>query len=236
VAEVIEDNKFPMVVSGDHSNGGASIKGIKQGHPEKRLGVVWIDAHADLHSVYTSPSGNMHGMPLATAIYEDNLECKQKDVDLATAKFWNKLKGTERRVNPEDIVFIALRDTEQPEDYLIEKYGIKVIRVDEVREKGARRIVEETLAHLNHCDWIYTSFDVDSMDPSVSVGTGTPVDNGLTEEEAKEMMVDFAASPKMCCMEITEVNPLLDKKGNAMAEAAFRILEATVASLEKRLN
>ncbi len=236
VAEVLEDEEFPFVISGDHSNGGATIKGIKQAYPEKRLGVVWIDAHADLHSPYTSPSGNMHGMPLATAIAEDNLRNKQKDIDAETADFWKKLKGMEQRVKPEDIVFIALRDTEKPEDDLIAKYGIKVYRVDELRQRGSQTIIEETLERLNHCDLIYTSFDVDSMDTSVSVGTGTPVDNGLTEEEATTLLAGFAGSPKTCCMEMTEINPLLDDKGNAMGEAAFRVLENTVGALKKRLN
>ena len=234
VAETLEDNKFPVVISGDHSNGGATIKGIKQAYPEGRLGVIWIDAHADLHSPYTSPSGNMHGMPLATAIGEDNLEMKQKEVDEETDNFWKKLKGPDQRVLPQDIIFIALRDTETPEDHLIEKYGIRVFRVDEVRERGVDAVVEEALNKLSGCDYIYTSFDVDSMDTSVSVGTGTPVDNGLLEEEANALLTQLCAEPKICCLEITEVNPLLDKKGNAMGEAAFRLLKNSVEVLEKR--
>ena len=236
VAEPLEDDKFPVVISGDHSNGGATIKGIKQAFPEDRLGVIWIDAHADLHSPYTSPSGNMHGMPLATAIGEDNVEMKQKEIDEETANFWKKLKGPEQRVRPEDIIFIALRDTEAPEDHLIEKYGIRVYRVDEVRERGVAAVVAESMEHLNACDRIYTSFDVDSMDTSVSRGTGTPVDDGLTEDEAKVFLQQYAEKDKVCCMEFTEVNPLLDDKGNAMGEATFRLLKNTVGTLEKRLT
>ena len=236
VAEPLEDDKFPLVISGDHSNGGATIKGIKQAYPEKRLGVIWIDAHADLHSPYTSPSGNMHGMPLATAIGEDNLEMKRKTIDEETAKFWKKLKGPEQRVRPEDIIFIALRDTEAPEDHLIEKYGIRVYRVNEVRERGVDAVVQDSLNMLKDCDCIYTSFDVDSMDTSVSVGTGTPVDHGLTEDEARAFLGKYAANDKVCCMEFTEVNPLLDDKGNAMGEATFRLIESTVETLENRLK
>ena len=236
VAEAMEDNLFPVVISGDHSNGGATIKGIKQAYPERRLGVIWIDAHADLHSAYTSPSGNMHGMPLATAIHEDNLESKQKDVDDETIAFWNKLKGPDQRVSPKDIIFIALRDTEAPEDHLIEKYDIRVYRVDEVRERGVDAVVNESLQLLGECDHIYTSFDVDSMDTSVSIGTGTPVDNGLMEDEAKRFLQRYAAEPKMSRIEFTGVNPLLDDKGNAMGEAAFRLIESTVETLETTLN
>lgn len=233
VAETLEDNAFPVVISGDHSNGGATIAGIKQAFPGERLGVIWIDAHADLHSPYTSPSGNMHGMPLATAIAEDNLNLKTNDILDATRYYWEKLKGSSQRVKPEDIVFIALRDTESPEDYIIDKYGIKVFRVDEVRNRGTQAIIKEALLKLANCDRIYVSFDVDSMDTSVSVGTGTPVANGLTEQEAKEFLEGFCQAPKTCCLEITEINPLLDDKGNAMGEAAFRILENTVAAIEE---
>ena len=87
VAETLEDKMFPIVISGDHSNGGATIAGIKQAFPGERLGVIWIDAHADLHSPYTSPSGNMHGMPLATAISEDNLEVKTNEISKETKYF-----------------------------------------------------------------------------------------------------------------------------------------------------
>lgn len=120
VAETLEDFTFQIVISGDHSNGGATIAGIKQAFPGSRLGVIWIDAHADLHSPYTSPSGRIHGMPLATAIAEDNLELKTNEIKKQTNFFWQKLKGSSQRIKPEDIIFIALRDTEAPEDHLIE--------------------------------------------------------------------------------------------------------------------
>ncbi len=234
VAETLEDNNFPFVISGDHSNGGATIAGIKQAFPNKRLGVVWIDAHADLHSPYTSPSGNMHGMPLATAIADDNIDCKVHDVTEDTVLQWNKLKGQRQRVIASDIVFIALRDTEHPEDFLIKKHGMHVFKVAEVRKQGVQEIVNQSLEKLKDCDIIYVSFDVDSMDTSVSIGTGTPVPDGLFLEEAIAFMNAFSQEPKLCCMEMTEINPMLDDKKNAMGEAAFRILENTVSSLEKK--
>lgn len=234
VAESLDDLDFPIVISADHSNGGGTIAGIKQAFPASRLGVVWIDAHADLHSPYTSPSGNMHGMPLATAIAEDNTDRQINHPSKDTIKQWHKLKGGHQRVRPQDIVFIALRDTEEPEDHIIEKYGIKVIKVDDVRHKGIETVVDEALERLAGCDRIYVSFDVDSMDPSISIGTGTPVEDGLTEVEARELLEAFCKEPKTCCLEITEVNPLLDNKGNAMGETAFRLLNNCVKVLENR--
>jgi arginase len=234
VAESLDDLDFPIIISADHSNGGGTIAGIKQAFPSSRLGVVWIDAHADLHSPYTSPSGNMHGMPLATAIAEDNEEMKRNEPRKDTIKQWHKLKGIHQRVQPEDIVFISLRDTEEPEDHIIAKYGMKVFTVADVRHKGIETVVEETLEKLAGCDRIYVSFDVDSLDPEVSIGTGTPVDDGLTEHEARDLLELFCEEPRTCCLEITEVNPLLDDKGNAMGEAAFRLLNNCVKVLEDR--
>lgn len=234
VAETMDDKDFPLVISGDHSNAGGTIAGIADAMPDKRLGVIWIDAHSDLHSPYTSPSGNVHGMPLATAIHEDNMDCAINEVRGTALSSWKQMKGGRQRVKPEDIVFIALRSSEEPEVYLIEKYEMAVHRTPEVREKGVEAIVAASLERLKDCDVIYVTFDVDSMDPDVSIGTGTPVPGGITEEEAKGFLRAFAAEPKVCCMEFTEVNPLLDDKGNAMGEAAFRCLQSTVEVLEKR--
>ncbi len=236
VAETLDDGQFPLVLSGDHSNAGGTIAGIKQAFPLARLGVVWIDAHADMHSPYTSPSGNMHGMPLATAIGEDNLECKINDPSPVTRDAWTKLKGHPQRVRPEDVAFIGLRSTEEPEDALIAKYGMTVYRVPVVRELGISTVVQRVLEQMKDCDMVYVSFDVDSMDPTVSVGTGTPVAGGFDESEAKQLLELFADAPLVRCMEFTEINPLLDKGGNAMGTTAFRLLQNTVYRLQERLS
>lgn len=230
VSDSIRNNFFPVVLSGDHSNAGGTIAGIKMAKPKSKLGVIWIDAHADLHTPYTTPSGNMHGMPLSTAIAEDNLECKVHEPDATTAKLWDQLKNTgkiSRKVLPEDIVFISLRDFEKEEKSLIEKYGMKVITTSEVRRNGAENISRKVLRYLSDCTDIYVSFDVDSLDSSISKGTGTPVSNGLKEREAEDLISKFMQSRKICCFEITEVNPTLDKE-NMMAEIAFNILQRSV--------
>ncbi|MBX2887889.1 MAG: arginase [Ferruginibacter sp.] len=233
VFDCIKNNFFPVVLSGDHSNAGGTIAGIKMAKPKSKLGVVWIDAHADLHTPYTTPSGNLHGMPLATAIAEDNMECKVHNIDEKTARIWNQLKslgGIKQKVLPEDIVFISLRDYEKEEKSLIEKYGMKVITTAEVRRNGAENISRKVLRHLSDCTDIYVSFDVDSIDSSISKGTGTPVSNGLREREAEDLISKFMQNHKICCFEITEVNPTLDKE-NMMAEIAFNILQRSVNML-----
>lgn len=230
VSETLKSGLFPLVLAGDHSTAGGTIAGIKMSKPKNRLGVVWIDAHADIHTPYTTPSGNMHGMPLATALGIDNIESKVHTLDAKTIEYWNKIKSIGKiqpKIQPEDIVYIALRDYEKEEDYLIKKHGIKVITVQELRKKGVENIVRQTLLHLSACDDIYVSFDVDCLDSSISRGTGTPVSNGLREREAEDLMASLMQNPKICCIEVTEVNPTLDKE-NLMAEIAFNILQRSV--------
>jgi arginase len=227
------EQKFPIVLAGDHSTAAGTIMGIKAAQPDKRLGVIWIDAHADLHTPYTTPSGNMHGMPLAMAAQLDNLDCQANDPEPETVKYWEKIKdigGSFPKIDPADIVFISVRDTEEPEDFLIQKYGIKNFSTGEVRRLGINKVAEQALDILRDCEQIYISFDVDSLDSSISVGTGTPVPNGLTLEEAIQLNVQLIRDKRVCCWEVVEVNPTLDTQ-NTMAEAAFEVLEATTKSL-----
>lgn len=230
VSETLKSGLFPVVLAGDHSTAGGTIAGIKMAKPKSRIGVIWIDAHADMHTPYTTPSGNMHGMPLATALGEDNKDNQVHSPDPQTIEIWEKIKNIGKispKINPEDIVFIALRDFEKEEESLIRKHNIKVIPVQEVRRKGVENVVRQTMLHLSACDDIYVSFDVDSLDSSISRGTGTPVSNGLKEREAEDLMASFMQNHKICCFEVTEVNPTLDKE-NLMAEIAFNILQRSV--------
>ena len=225
-----KNKRFPLIISGDHSSAGGTIAGIKKAYPESRLGLIWIDAHADLHSPYTSPSGNIHGMPLATALNEDNLDSSRKELDSTTQVHWNTLKNV-GNISPkalaEDIVFIGVRDTEKEEDYLIEKYNIINYTPEILREKGVAEVISEIKNDkLSACDIVYVSFDVDSLDcDAVSYGTGTPVKNGLFVDETKALIHAFFAWEKVVSLEVTEINPLLDNKCNKMAETALEILE-----------
>jgi len=230
VSDTMKNNFFPVVLSGDHSTAGATIAGIKMAKPKCKLGVIWIDAHADLHTPFTTPSGNMHGMPMAISINKNNEDCAVHDVDAETAKQWNALKNIGKiapKILPEDVVFISLRDYEKEERHIIEKYGMKVITTKEVRTKGAENVVRSVIRYLADCTDIYISFDVDSLDSSISKGTGTPVSNGLKEREVEDLISKFMQNRKVCCFEIAEVNPTLDKE-NLMAEIAFNILQRSI--------
>ncbi len=226
VRETLQQNTFPIILGGDHSIAAGTIAGIKAAFPKNRLGVIWIDAHSDLHSPYTTPSGNMHGMPMAISLDEDNLDSKVNLLDQETINYWYQLKNVGNiapKIHYQDLVLISVRDSEKPEEYLLRKNNVKTFSTAELRKRGVERIVIETMMYLDHCDLILISFDVDSLDPTASRGTGTPVTGGLTEREAGNMLSRMVTHPKVCCFEMVEVNPTLDKE-NQMAEHAFEIL------------
>lgn len=217
VESVLAENKFPFVISGDHSNGAAVISAIKNFYHDKKLGVIWIDAHADLHSPFTTPSGNMHGMPLAVNLgVDDGLDGDDNEVSEKEIKLWQQLlalgsKKITPKILPEDLVFIDLRDFEEEEELIINSMGIKYFTPETRKSIGIEGILLQTLEHLNSCDLIYVSFDVDSLDPEISIGTGTPVPNGLSLSEAGFLLTSLLENKKIIGLEFTEINPLLDR-------------------------
>lgn len=227
--ELIKDENFPIVISGDHANAGGTIAGIKKAFPNKRLGVVWVDAHGDLHTPYTTPSGNVHGMPVAISLGIDNLENQINTLSEKELRHWEELKNIgdiQPKVLPEDLVFFSVRSTEEPEDNLALKHGIKNYSVSELRYRGMEKCLQEAEESLSNCDLIYISFDVDSMDCDlISYGTGTPVQKGLDQKEATAIIDHFMKLEKTVCLEFVEINPLLDEKGNRMAETAYEVLK-----------
>jgi arginase len=227
----IQEGYFPLVLAGDHSTAAATIAGLRQANPDDRIGVIWIDAHADLHSPYTSPSGNVHGMPLAAALAIDNTEEQVNSPDETTRQLWQNLKDTGyegAKFSTDDLFYIGLRDLEQQEQSIIDHHDIPNIRVDELRQNGTDAAVTQALNHLGQCDRIYITFDVDSLDPTISRGTGTPSENGLYADEAASLLRGFMADDKISCLELVEVNPLLDTE-NIMAETAVSILAQALA-------
>lgn len=229
VYETIHEGYFPLVLSGDHSSALGTMSGIKAAMPDKTLGVIWIDAHADLHSPYTSPSGNIHGMPLAAALGFDNYSCQINEPGIVTSTFWERMKNIGIEVNkitPDHLIYFGLRDYETAEQNLITEHRIRQYRVEEMRKRSILVCVEESIQLLNHCDCIYISFDVDSMDcDAISYGTGTPVPIGFLPNEIIQIFDQWMVTNKVCCIEFAEINPLLDNKGNKMAETAFQVLE-----------
>lgn len=236
VSVLLNNNKFPFVIAADHGSAGGTIAGIKTAFPDKKLGIIWIDAHADIHSPYTTPSGNMHGMPLSSVIWDDNKEMQHNTLDNETETKWDELKeigGNFPKASADNLVYIAVRDTEPEENAIMDRLNIKNYTVEEVNKLGTKEMIKQIETKLSDCDLIYVSFDVDSMDPDLtSHGTGTPVKNGLLPKQAEEILTLLAKNEKTICIEFVEVNPCLDEKTNKMAEVTFELIESVVNTIK----
>jgi len=228
--ETLKQGFFPLILSGDHSSALGSLAGITRARPAERLGVIWIDAHADLHSPYSTPSGNVHGMPLAAALGNDNLDFKRNKVGPQALEDWENLKhlgGSFPILKPENLIYFGVRDFEQEEAAIMERFQIRNYPIHELRQRGFQTCLAETLKQLTAVDMIYITFDVDALDCDlVSHGTGTPVSKGFDPQEVICLIQGIQASGKLVALEVCEINPLLDERGNRMAEAAFEVLEA----------
>lgn len=239
VSDILMKHRFPVVLGGDHAIAMGTIGGLKQALPGKRIGVVWIDAHADLNTPFTTPSGNVHGMPLAAALEMDNRDKAGHASANEGSALWERYKDPIEgggRIMPEDIRFIGVRDLDPPEQETMDQHGMKNITVERVRKEGGKAVAKEVLADLSRCDAIYVSFDVDSLDPTISQGTGTPSPNGLMAEEALALLTPLMESPLLRALDMVEVNPLLDEQGNKMGETAFHLLSHAVLTIEERVG
>ena len=234
VKQQLNNDIFPILISGDHSSALGTIAGIKATYPNKNVGVIWIDAHADVHTPYTSPSGNMHGMPLAASLGLNHILLNGNQPHQEVIKLWNSLKNLEGifpKLKPEHLVYVGVRDKEWQEEKVIKELNIQEYTVDFVREHGGEETAKSVIQRLINADLIYISFDVDVLDDSLSKGTGTPVEKGLFLKEIKTLLNTLIKHEKVCCFEMVEINPSLDDKGNKMGEMAFEILEGLVNQL-----
>ncbi|MDB4336139.1 arginase family protein [Synechococcus sp. AH-603-M21] len=239
VCSTLQQGSFPLVLAGDHSTAASTIAGIRRAHPQSRLGVIWIDAHADIHSPFTTPSGNMHGMPLAIACGHDNLSEAINDPDPVTRQLWKDLQdlhGLESAaIAFRDLIYVGVRDTEAAEDVTLVNHLIPVISTEEVRGGGAIQAANRCLSHLAEVDLIYVTFDVDAMDSTICKGTGTPVPGGLWAHEAILLLRTLLSDPRVCCWEICEINPYLDEL-NTLAELSLGIFRAGLEVLGQRFS
>jgi arginase len=235
VKDLRDDNVFPIILAGDHSSCAGTIHGLKMAHKEEEIGVVYIDAHADIHTPYTSDSGNLHGMPLAMVCALDNEESSVNTPSKKELEYWNKLKfmvSDKGSIKPENIVYCALRDFEDAEKNLIKKHGINTYTVEDMNYNGIKNTVDSIFEKLSHCKHIYVSFDVDSIDPLYVPGTGVPVPNGLTYNQALQLNLGLIKNEKVCCWEIAEINPLYNETKND-TEKIFLMLEEVTKTLIK---
>lgn len=204
-------NTFPIVLGGDHSISMGSVAGVAN---QKRTGVLWIDAHTDVNSPETSPSGNIHGMPLAHLLGHG---------DERLLNIW----GGGAAIRPEDVVFIGLRSVDVGERDFIRERGIKAFTMKEIDKRGLAEVADEAIEHLKNLPAVHVSFDADGLDPSVAPGVGTPVPGGLSYREAHLLMEMLADAEVVTSLDLVEVNPILDvqnKTAQVMVEMVASLL------------
>jgi arginase len=210
VHEVVTQGKFPLVLGGDHSIAIGTLAGISDRY--ENLGVIWYDAHADLNTDTTSPSGNIHGMPLAVSL------------GLGHDELVN-IRGFAPKVKPENIVIIGARSIDPGERELVKERGIKVYTMHEIDRIGMTAVVEDAIHYLKSrkVDGVHLSLDLDGLDPLYTPGVGTPVPGGITYRESHLAMEMLEESGLITSAEFVEVNPILDER-NKTADVAVALM------------
>ncbi|MBU8920034.1 arginase [Neobacillus sp. 114] len=205
VDEAVNEGWFPLVLGGDHSIAIGTLAGVAKHY--QNLGVIWYDAHGDLNTAETSPSGNIHGMPLAVSI------------GLGHPLLTN-IGGYAPKVKPENVVIIGARSLDEGERILIKERGIKVYTMHEIDRLGMAKVMEETIAYLKErTDGVHLSLDLDGLDPSECPGVGTPVMGGISYRESHLAMEMLEESKLITSAEFVEVNPILDEKNKTASIA-----------------
>jgi len=211
VADIVQSGATPVVLGGDHSIGMGTIAGLDRAG--KRAGVIWIDAHGDINTPQTSPSGNVHGMPFAVAL------------GLAGEPFPATLRAT---TDGKHAVLMAIRDIDPGEKDNIRKAGVTAITMADIDRTGMAEAMKKAIAVAGQAPGgIHVSLDMDALDPDEAPGVGTPVRGGLSYREAQLAMEMLAASGKLRSIEVAEVNPILDA-GNKTAQLAVELVASAL--------
>ncbi|HEX4751167.1 MAG TPA: arginase [Bryobacteraceae bacterium] len=200
VESVLENGKFPLVLGGDHSIAAGTVAGVSQYYRQKgeKIGLIWIDAHADMNTPESSPSGNVHGMPLACCIGQGPRELTE------IFDFSPKVAG-------DNVALIGIRDVDARERQVVRASGVTAFTMRDIDEQGLRTVMEKALRIASDgTAGFHLSLDMDSVDPDEAPGVGTPVRGGMTYREAHLAMETICDCSGMVAMEIVEVNPVLD--------------------------
>ncbi|HEX6106575.1 MAG TPA: arginase [Gemmatimonadales bacterium] len=215
VGRIMERGGFPLVLGGDHSISAGTVAGIAATARArgKKVGLLWIDAHGDINTPDTSPSGNIHGMPVAALLGEGPPEL-------------TAIAGDGPKVDPGNVALVGIRSLDDGEKARLKRFGVQVHTMSDVDRHGIHRIMKKALARVTAgTDYVHVSFDLDAVDPTVAPGVGTPVKGGLDYREAHLIMELLHDSGVMTSLEIVEVNPILDDR-NASAQFAVELVQS----------
>jgi arginase len=225
LAEMVElaadGGKVPVVLGGDHSIGAGTVAGMSRHFAKhgERLGLIWIDAHADMNTPETSPSGNVHGMPLACILGRGPAELAG-------------LAGRTPMVAPQNVAIVGLRSVDDLERLNVRGTGVHPFTMRDIDERGMTSVIREAIAAASAgTAGFHVSYDMDSVDPSEAPGVGTPVPGGLTYREAHLAMELIGDSGRMTSVEVVEVNPVMDVAN----KTAVLGVELIMSALGKRI-
>jgi arginase len=205
--QALQKERIPVFLGGDHSIAIGTVAGVASSEP---VGVIWIDAHGDFHTEESSPSKNIHGMPLAILLGHGYPELVA-------------IGGPQATLQPQDVVMIGVRDLDTGERQRLRESGMTVYTMRDIDERGMGTIASETMAKLRHRKRLHVSLDIDSLDPQASPGAGTLVPGGLTYREAQLLMEIIADSRCLSSLDIVEINPILDNR-NRTAQTAVSLI------------
>jgi arginase len=215
VERIMTKGHFPLVLGGDHSIAVGTVSGVAAfaRARRKKLGLLWIDAHGDINTPETSPSGNIHGMPVASLLGEG-------------PKALTGIGGADPKVDPRNVALVGIRSLDDGEKVRLKRHGVQVHTMSDVDRNGIHRIMKKALARVTEgTDYVHVSFDLDAVDPTVAPGVGTPVKGGLDYREAHLIMEILHDSGVMTSLEMVEVNPILDDR-NASGAFAVELVQS----------
>lgn len=221
VEAALDQHKFPLVLGGDHSIAVGTVSGLSHHfrRQQQRIGLVWIDAHADMNTPDSSPSGNVHGMPLACCI------------GMGPPELTNVFDYAPK-VDPRNVAVIGLRSVDTDERRNVQQAGVHAYTMRDIDERGLRAVMQEALEVANDgTAGFHLSFDMDSVEPSEAPGVGTPVKGGMTYREAHLAMESICDCDSMLGLEIVEVNPVIDEANRT----AVLAVELIMSALGKRI-
>ena len=217
VATSVQAGRFPLVLGGDHSLSIGSVRGAAR---SKKIGVIWVDAHADFNTAETTPSGNIHGMSLAILAGQG---------DKSLVQLWDEPFPV---IDPHKIAIIGARDLDAGEKVNLQNAGAMVMSMEQVDRFGMVAVVEKAIEHVSRdVDGIFLSLDLDALDPRHAPGVGTPVPAGLTQREAHLACELIAETGKLIGMDLVEVNPILDIQN----QTASLAVEFALSALGRRI-
>jgi len=221
VEKTLDDGLLPLVMGGDHSVAMGTIGGVSSFFRKKgkRIGLLWLDAHADMNTPESSPSGNIHGMPLAAIAGYGPDELTQ-------------LAGPKPMVNPHNICMVGVRDIDAKERKIIKESGVHAFTMRDLDERGMREVMAEAIRFASdETDGIAVSLDLDFVDPADAPGVGTPVRGGVTYREAHLAMEMIADTKAVVSLEVVEVNPVIDQHN----QTALLSIELVLSALGKKI-